>query len=218
MMRVIRSTPARLRRAELLFHPDAEHHMGMPAARANWTVDMLDALPDDGQRYEIIDGVLHVTPAPSDVHQLVGGAFYVRIREYLRGHDLAYVIHSPSDVRKPDPSRNRVQPDVFAVRLREGKRPPYPYRLSDILLAVEIESPSNPLYDYHTKRELYLGNGVPEYWIVNADARIVSRFRTIDEPGEVLSKTIEWHPAGIPKPLVIDLPALFDEVPPAPAE
>ena len=40
----------------------AEHHMGMPATNADWTVDMLDALPEDGQRYEIIDGVLHVTP------------------------------------------------------------------------------------------------------------------------------------------------------------
>ncbi|MEX2154550.1 MAG: hypothetical protein WD825_14510 [Gemmatimonadaceae bacterium] len=44
----------------------------MPAADATWTVDMLDALPEDGQRYEIIDGVLHVTPAPSDVHPLIG--------------------------------------------------------------------------------------------------------------------------------------------------
>ena len=57
--------------------------MAMPAAHAEWTVDMLDALPDDGNRYELIDGVLFVTPAPSDVHQLVVGALYVRLREYL---------------------------------------------------------------------------------------------------------------------------------------
>ena len=190
--------------------------MGMPAARAKWTVEMLDALPDDGQRREIIDGVLHVTPAPSDVHQIIVLALSSQLRDYLRGSGLAYAMHSPSDVRKPDPSRNRVQPDVFAVRLRDGKRPQYPYRLTDMLLAIEVESRSNQLYDYHTKRQLYLSNGVPEYWIVNADARIVSRFRTVDEPGEVLSRTLEWHPAGMPKPLVIDLSALFDEVPPAP--
>ena len=192
--------------------------MGMPATEATWTVEMLDALPDDGQRYEIIDGVLHVTPAPSDVHQIVAFALGACLRDYLRGSGLAYAMFSPADVRKPDPSKNRVQPDVFAVRLRDGKRPPYPYRLTDILLAIEIESPSNQLYDYHTKRELYLGNGVPEYWIVNADARIVSRFRTIDESGEVLSRTIEWHPTSMPKPLVIDLATLFDEVPPASAD
>ena len=186
--------------------------MGMPATEA-WTVEMLDALPDDGQRYEVIDGVLHVTPAPSDIHQLIADEFQVRLREYLRGSSLGYVMRSPSDVRKPDPSRNRVQPDVYVVRFRDAVRPPYPYALSDIALAIEVESPSNPLYDYHTKRELYLSNGVPEYWIVNADARVVSRFRSVDEPGEVLSKQLRWHPEGMAAPLVIDLPALFDDVP-----
>ena len=48
------------------------------------TVDMLDALPEDGQRYELIDGELFVTPAPSDVHQFVVGALYARLRQYLR--------------------------------------------------------------------------------------------------------------------------------------
>src|SRR5688572_23088921 len=118
MMRLRRAGRDILERVVLSRVRRADHIMGMPAAQANWTVDMLDALPDDGQRYEVIDGVLHVTPAPSDVHQIVAGAFYVRIREYLRGSRLAYAMHSPSDVRKPDPSRNRVQPDVYAVRRR----------------------------------------------------------------------------------------------------
>ena len=43
--------------------------MGMPATITDWTVEMLDALPDDGQRYEIIDGVLFVTPGPGEGHQ-----------------------------------------------------------------------------------------------------------------------------------------------------
>ena len=158
--------------------------MAMPSAPAEWTVDMLDALPDDGQRYEIIDGALYVTPAPSNVHQLVAGEFYVRLRAYLRLGDLARALFSPADVRKDDRRKNRVQPDVFAVRLVDGKHPPYPYSLSDILLAIEVESPSDPLYDYHTKRQLYLRNGVPEYWVVNCDARLVSRFVSLADPGE----------------------------------
>jgi Uma2 family endonuclease len=195
----------------LLQQRRAEHHMVMPAAHANWTVDMLDALPDDGQRYEIIDGELFVTPAPSDVHQLVGGAFYRRIDPYLRSGNVGRALYSPADVRKEDRKRNRVQPDVFAVRLVDGKRPSYPYALADLLLVIEIESPTNPLYDYQVKRELYLSNGVPEYWIANAEARIVSRWRGLDDPGEVFSKRIDWHPSGMPDPLVIDLPALFAE-------
>ena len=53
--------------------------MAMPATHTDWTVEMLDALPDDGQRYEIIDGELFVTPSPSDVHQYVVGALYARL-------------------------------------------------------------------------------------------------------------------------------------------
>ncbi len=183
----------------------------MPAAHTNWTVDMLDALPDDGQRYEIIDGVLHVTPAPSDVHQLVAAALHRRIHDYLRPSSIARALLSPADVRRDDRARNRVQPDVFAVRLLDGHRPPYPYSLSDLLLAIEVESPSNPLLDYQVKRVLYLSQGVPEYWIANADGRIVSRWRSVDDPGEVFSKHITWHPDGMPTALVVDLPALFDE-------
>jgi len=189
----------------------AEHIMGMPAARANWTVEMVDALPDDGQRYEIIDGVLHVTPAPSDVHQLVASAFHRRLHDYLRPGSFARAMISPADVRKDPRTRNRVQPDVFAVRLVDGARPPYPYVLTDLLLAIEVESAGNPLYDYHTKRTLYLSNGVPEYWVVNAEARVVSRWLALDDPGEVFSHRMAWSPVQARQPLVIDLPALFDE-------
>ena len=50
--------------------------MGMPATIGNWTVDMLDALPDDGQRHEVIDGELFVTPSPGEFHQDIVGALF----------------------------------------------------------------------------------------------------------------------------------------------
>ena len=185
--------------------------MGMPATQGNWTVEMLDALPDDGQRYEIIDGELYVTPAPSYVHQLVAGEFYARLRAYLRPSRIARAMFSPADVRRGDRTRNRAQPDVFAVRLTPDGHPAYPYDLSDLLLVIEVASPSNPLLDYQVKRKLYLSNGVPEYWIVNTDARLVSRWRAVDDPGEEFSRSIRWHPAGMTTPLVIDLHELFDD-------
>ena len=118
---------------------------------------------------------------------------------------------SPADVRCGDRTRNRVQPDVFAVRLHDGLRPTYPYSLTDLILAIEVVSPSNPVYDYQVKRELYLSNGVPEYWIVNADARLVSRWRSLEDPGEEFSRAIAWHPSGMSAQLIIDLPALFED-------
>jgi Uma2 family endonuclease len=116
---------------------------------------------------------------------------------------------SPSDVRRGDRRRNRVQPDVFVIRKIDGKRPPYPYELHDLLLAVEVASPSNPLLDYQVKRDLYLREGVGEYWIFNPEARNVSRWRGRDDPGELLSKEVAWQPDGMPTPFVVDLPHFF---------
>ena|ERR1041384_6504811 len=58
--------------------------MAMPATHADWTVDMLDELPDDGKRYEIIDGEVFVTPSPRYAHQFVVGELYARLRAYLK--------------------------------------------------------------------------------------------------------------------------------------
>jgi Uma2 family endonuclease len=185
--------------------------MAMSAANTEWTVDMLDALPDDGKRYEIIDGELFVTPAPSAVHQYVVVELLARLLGYLRGSGVGYPVISPADVRREDHRRNRVQPDIFVVRVVNGKRPTYPFDLTDLLLVVEVESPSNSRYDYQTKRALYLGAGVPEYWIINPDARTVSRWRRAGDPGEVLSQEIVWHPDGIQEALLIELPAFFTE-------
>lgn len=176
-----------------------------------WTVDMLDALPESSERYEIIDGVLYVTPAPSDDHQFVVGEFHGLLRGYLRGSADARVLMSPSDVWRGERKRNRVQPDVYVLRLIEGKRPEYPFRLDDLLLAIEVLSPSNPTLDRQVKRRLYLKEGVPEYWIADPEQRVVSRWRGTDDPDEVLRDRVEWRAPGALAPLVIDIQALFDE-------
>ena len=186
--------------------------MAMPAtARHDWTVEMLDALPDDGQRYEIIDGELFVTPSPRAAHQLVLGELYARFHAYLRERSVGRVVFSPSDIRRGDHSRNRVEPDLYVVRLNDRALPATPFDVADLLLAVEVASPSNLRYDDHTKRALYLEGGVPEYWVVNLEARNISRWRANVDAGEVLSREIVWHPAGKNASLVIDVEQLFRE-------
>ena len=185
--------------------------MAMRAARTDWTVEMLDALPDDGQRYEIIDGELFVTPSPSDAHQYLVGELHARLLTYLRGSDVGYPTISPSDVRREDRRRNRVQPDIFVVRVTNGRRPAFPFALADLLLTIEVESPSNPRYDYHTKRELYLSAGIPEYWIVSPSARTINRWRHADDPGEILAASLVWQPPEMSQPFVLDLPEFFAE-------
>ncbi len=183
--------------------------MGMAATISNWTVEMLDALPDDGQRYEIIDGELFVTPGPSEFHQDIAGELFSRLRQYLVGRGIGKAMISPSDVRRGDRARNRVQPDVFVVRLVDGKRPAYPYELHDLLLAVEVASPSNALLDYQIKRDLYLREGVGEYWVISPDARSVSRWQGRDAPCEVLTKELVWSLRGVSVPFVMDLTEFF---------
>ena len=185
--------------------------MAMPATHTEWTVEMVDALEDDGQRYELIDGELFVTPAPAEIHQLVVGELHARLREYLLRTRTGKALISPADVRRGDRARNRVQPDVFVLRLTDGKRPPYPYELSDLLLAVEVSSPSNPRLDFHTKRELYLNEGVAEYWVINPEARNVSRWRGRNDPGELLSETVTWQPEAAGEPFVLSLPQFFED-------
>ncbi|MEO7083260.1 MAG: Uma2 family endonuclease [Gemmatimonadaceae bacterium] len=128
-----------------------------------------------------------------------------------RGTGVGRAVFSPSDVRREDRRRNRVQPDVFVVRVVDGKRPAYPFDQSDLLLVVEVESPSTARYDYQKKRMLYLNAGVREYWIVSPKARTVSRWRRAEDPGEVLTQEIRWHPLGATNPLIIDVPASFAE-------
>jgi Uma2 family endonuclease len=183
----------------------------MPASETHWTVEMLDALPDDGNRYEILDGELFVTPAPSEAHQFVLTALVSRLHAYMRAGSVGRATCSPADVRRGDRTRNRVQPDVFVVRLVGGTTPPYPYDLADVLLAVEITSPSTAIYDSQTKRRLYLGAGVPEYWIVDPEAQTIARWRSVADPGELLSDAIEWHPAGMPSPFAMELREFFDD-------
>lgn len=189
------------------------YRMVMPVhvSRTDWTVDMLDALEDDGQRYEIIDGVLFVTPAPLDTHQFVADELFARLRAYIRTEKLGRAMTSPADVRRGDRTRNRVQPDVFVMRLTDGKRPEYPYELRDLALVVEVLSPGSVRLDKQIKRELYLREGVGEYWIVDPDARNIVRWRAGNDSGQLFSDLIAWRLDGMASTLELDLPAFFAE-------
>jgi len=187
--------------------------MGMPAvAVTSWTVDMLDELPDTSERLEIIDGTLYVTPSPSNPHQMVVGALYRHLYEYLDKAGVGYTIISPSDIRRGDQDKNRVQPDVYVVRLVNGRFPAEPFQLRDLLLAVEVASPSNPSLDYEIKRRLYLSEGVGEYWIASPQERSVSRWCGPGDAGSTVRDVLEWQPVGMPVPLRIDVQDLFADL------
>jgi Uma2 family endonuclease len=199
-----------LARATLLRPLRESYRMGMPTLpTTGWTVDMLETLPDDGKRYEIIDGELLVTPAPDLAHQVVAGELYARVREYLRAHPVGRAVMAPADVRVGD--RTSVEPDVFVIPQVKGPFARAWSPLSTLLLAVEVLSATTARVDRGRKLALYQREGVREYWIVDVDSRLVERWRPGDERPEILRETLEWRVEGAAEPLVIDLPALFAE-------
>ena len=161
-------------------------------------------------RYELIDGELVVTPAPSLRHQEAVRRIIRILEDYLAVHRVGHPYISPADVAMgPD---SNVEPDVFVAPLVGGRRPKTWDELGPLLLVVEVLSPSTARYDRKGKRALYLRRGVPEYWIVDLDARVVERWQTGDERPAMLAEALRWQPAGATEPLVVDLPAFFAQV------
>jgi Uma2 family endonuclease len=125
-----------------------------------FTVDDLEGFPDDGNRYELIDGMLYVSPAPVPRHQLVLGELFFLLRTVCPPGLLA--MFAPMDVQ-PDRS-NSLQPDVLVTRPTDFGPKNLPVAP---LLAVEVLSPSTRLYDLNTKRFAYEKMGVASYWVVD---------------------------------------------------
>jgi Uma2 family endonuclease len=184
----------------------------MATATKRWTREEVLALQDaarPGVRYELIDGELLVSPAPTNRHQLVVSAFLFRLYGYCRQHRIGRALASPADISLDRAST--MQPDVFVVPADI----PLPWSgwedVTRLLLALNVLSPSTARGDKTVKRTFLQRLRVPEYWIVDHHARLVERWRPDDERAEPLTKTLTWQPVPTIEPLVIDLPELFTE-------
>jgi Uma2 family endonuclease len=184
--------------------------MRMPLLKRRWTVDDLVDLPDDGNRYEVIDGELFVTPAPSLRHQEAIAQMYVRLRQYLARERVGHAYFAPADVIF---SQTRaVQPDLLVMPLTNRRRPERFEDVGTLLLAIEVLSPSTARADRVAKRVMFRDQGVAEYWIIDLDARAIERSTPADPRVEVLADRVEWLPAGAASSFVVDLPEYFHAV------
>src|SRR5215472_8516654 len=132
-----------------------------PAAGRPFTVADLDRMPDDGHRYELLDGALIVSPRPTNSHQEVAMELAVRLRSAC-----------PRDLRViPEPAvqlsaMTEFAPDIAVIRREQVNaakctEPP--------LLVVEVRSPSTALIDLNRKKAAYERFGVASYWVVVPD-------------------------------------------------
>lgn len=171
---------------------------------------MVRALPDDGRRYEVLDGELYVTPTPSPPHQRVMGNLLSAIHTYLEEHGIGDALFSPSDIEF-SPQR-MLQPDVFAYPLVARRRPRSWREILPLLLAIEVSAPATAYVDRQIKRRIYQSERVPEYWIVDLNARIVERWRPADDRPEVITDVLEWQPRSDVPPLRLSLEDVFEEM------
>ncbi|HEV2528487.1 MAG TPA: Uma2 family endonuclease [Thermomicrobiales bacterium] len=144
------------------------------------TLADLDRTPDDGRRYEIIDGELIVSASPSLRHQSTVMEIAYELRTWVRQHELGIVVPAPFDiVVDQHPERTTVvQPDVVFVSTAKLVGVDENDRFHGIPdLVVEVISPTSQGYDSVTKLLRYLRSAVPEYWLVDprAETFIVMR-------------------------------------------
>lgn len=186
--------------------------MGMPAReKQRWTArevrELIATAPLATPRYEVVDGELLVTPSPAPPHQWAVSYLLFELGFYLREQPVAAVATSPSDI-EVEPEQV-TQPDIFILANAEADRITREgFPASDLLVAIEVLSPSSARYDRVTKRVLY-HRRIPEYWIVDVDARVIERWRRGNDRPEMLTATLEWTPEGATRPFTLDLPSLF---------
>jgi Uma2 family endonuclease len=172
-----------------------------------WTAEMVRALPEDGQIYEVVHGELLVTPAPRPWHEEVGIRLLESVRAYLRAEPVGHAYGSRSDLSWG--LRDvLVSPDLFVVPLEEARRLDW-LTLRTVLLAAEVLSPSSIRADRFTKRRLYQERGVPLYWVIDPEARVAEIWRPQDELPTLERQALVWEPAGARAPFTLALAELF---------
>jgi Uma2 family endonuclease len=129
-------------------------------AAGRFTRRDLDAMPDDGRRYELLDGAIIVTPAPGRPHQWAAQELFVALRAAAPEHVDVYL--APLDVELA--TGDVLEPDLVVV----SDRDPHGKIITEVpMLAVEVLSPSSRRRDVGDKLTAYRDAGVPSYWVVD---------------------------------------------------
>ena len=145
------------------------------SAQGQWTYEDYLNLPDDGRRYEIIEGDLYVTNAPDLDHQFTVSEIQRQIANFVTEHKLGFIIPAPFEVHLSETSRP-VQPDILFIKAENWPGPGAKFFEGAPDLIVEVISPSSIRTDQSIKFSAYEQAGVSEYWIANPKTRSVEVF------------------------------------------
>lgn len=176
----------------------------LPRSRALTRRD-LELMPDDGHRYELIDGALVVTPAPSPRHQIVVLGLYRALHAACPGS--LRVIVAPLDVALDDASV--LQPDLLVARRADFTERDLP---TAPLLAVEVLSPTTRRIDLTLKRDRYRAAGCGSYWVVDPDKPSVTAWDLQDDRYVEVAQVagVDEHAFERPYPFTLSPQRLLD--------
>ena len=182
--------------------PAAAPADGVPGPpQGQWTYKDYAALPNDGNRYEVLHGVLYMAPSPDRWHQKASGAIFYHLYVAVQLAGLGEVYSGPFDVMlSPE---NTVQPDILVVLNEHLDRITKAGLVGAPDLAVEIASPSTARIDLSEKFYAYAAAGTSEYWIVNPGSCTIEVF--VLRNGRYKSSGIYYGSAELPSRIVPNL-------------
>jgi Uma2 family endonuclease len=181
--------------------------MGMSAPASPYlTVEQVLAMPDDGQRHELVYGELLVSPAPNLRHQWIVGSLFALLREYCLRERIGRAFGAAADITwgRED---TLVQPDVFVLGARDSHVNEW-RDAHDILLVAEVLSPSTRHHDRYRKRIVYRDRGVPLYWIIDPEEGAAEVWTPEASFPVYEESTLLWNPEGASTPFRVTLEEL----------
>lgn len=151
------------------------------------TVDDLEIMPEDDNRYELIEGELIVSRAPGFDHQEILGNFYYHIKNYLNQNPIGRVVFTPGVIFN---EYNSVIPDLVFIsneRLAEILRAQRFMGAPELMIEIVSPGKENSRRDRVVKRQTYGKFGVQEYWVVDPESRSIEVYRLQDQSLELVA-------------------------------
>ena len=170
----------------------------------------LEQLPQDGKRYELVDGEVYMTPSPNRMHQEAVGNVYSSLRALASAQGLGKVYLAPFDVVFDE--RNVLQPDLMFIRQARLATVKDTHVAGAPDLAIEVLSKSTAFYDRETKLQLYARAGVSEVWLVDPEKQTVEVLDLGPDRRYTLTASLTGHafvPSAVLPGLTLSLREVF---------
>ena len=178
--------------------------MAMGITVPRYSIAEIEAFPEDGNRYELLDGMLMVTPSPGSPHQGIATRIAIELGIALQKPGLAHV-YAPGVVQLFP--LTQLEPDVLVVPSRFPIDAPW-VEMTEHWLAVEVFSRSSRRYDRDFKRDAYLSLGVRTVWLVDIANRSIE-VCVAPGAGRTMRQDFEWRVPGTDIDVNVEVTALF---------